>query len=65
LVANSQSAASSIPSWRSGDSKLGIGASAELKDDCDSLWHEQITIGTKDEEPRELPARPVGSLAIG
>jgi hypothetical protein len=29
-----------------------------------SLWQEQITIGTKDEEPRELPARPVDSLAI-
>jgi hypothetical protein len=28
----------------------------------DSLWHDQITIGTKNQEPRELPARPVDPL---
>jgi hypothetical protein len=27
---------------------------------CNSLWHEQITIGTKDQEPREFSGEAGG-----
>jgi hypothetical protein len=37
----------------------------DAEDYSDSLWHDQITIGTGGEEPGEIPAKPVDPVEAG